>query len=201
MSWSAHCVHSISSPGPRLKGTKHPLSYLELYIRGSKCLPDPWPWIFTRGMVGRLEKRDATSKCEMLLRSFMVLRLQNTQFQRPLFPIISHSPTASSRASTPVASSTLGLQSKHFELYSRFAITRVIVLESSYLFLTEGMYTSGYITVNVTKRLKNWKNCILIQIKSDLLELFYLAFYNARYRWILWDLYFYFISWMTVIIE
>ena len=30
--------------------------------------------------------------------------------------------------------------------YSRFAITRVIVLESSYLFLTEGMYTSGYIT-------------------------------------------------------
>jgi hypothetical protein len=25
-------------------------------------------------------------------------------------------------------------------------ITRVIVLESSYLFLTEGMYTSGYIT-------------------------------------------------------
>jgi hypothetical protein len=29
---------------------------------------------------------------------------------------------------------------------SRFAITRVIVLESSYLFLTEGMYTSGYIT-------------------------------------------------------
>jgi hypothetical protein len=41
--------------------------------------------------------------------------------------------------------------------YSWFAITRVIVLESSYLFLTEGMYTSGYITVNVTKRLKNWK--------------------------------------------
>ena len=30
--------------------------------------------------------------------------------------------------------------------YSRFAITRVIVLESSYLFLAEGMYTSGYIT-------------------------------------------------------
>ena len=30
--------------------------------------------------------------------------------------------------------------------YSRFAITRVIVLESSYLFLTDGMYTSGYIT-------------------------------------------------------
>jgi hypothetical protein len=86
--------------------------------------------------------------------------------------------------------------------YSRFAITRVIVLESSFLFLTEGMYTSGYITVNVTKRLKNWKNlCILIQIKSDLLELFYLAFYIARYRWILWDLYFYFISWMTVIIN
>jgi hypothetical protein len=27
-----------------------------------------------------------------------------------------------------------------------FAITRVIVLASSYLFLTEGMYTSGYIT-------------------------------------------------------
>jgi hypothetical protein len=26
---------------------------------------------------------------------------------------------------------------------SRFAITRVIVLESSHLFLTEGMYTSG----------------------------------------------------------
>jgi hypothetical protein len=86
--------------------------------------------------------------------------------------------------------------------YSRFAITRVIVLESSYLFLTEGMYTSGYITVNVTKRLKNWKKlCILIQTKSDLLELFYLAFYIARYRWILWDLYFYFISWMTVIIN
>jgi hypothetical protein len=40
-------------------------------------------------------------------------------------------------------------------MYSRFAITRVIVLESSYLFLTEGMYTSGYITVNVTKRLEN----------------------------------------------
>ena len=39
--------------------------------------------------------------------------------------------------------------------YSRFAITRVIVHESSYLFLTEGMYTSGYIIVNVTKRLKN----------------------------------------------
>jgi hypothetical protein len=37
----------------------------------------------------------------------------------------------------------------------RFAITRVIVLASSHLFLTEGMYTSGYITVNVTKRLKN----------------------------------------------
>jgi hypothetical protein len=54
----------------------------------------------------------------------------------------------------------------------------------------------GYITVNVTKRLKNWKNCILIQIKSDLLELFYLAFYIARYRWILWELYFYFISWV-----
>ena len=80
-----------------------------------------------------------------------------------------------------------------------FAITRVIVLVSSYLFLTQ--YTSGYITVNVTKRLKNWKNCILIQIKSDLLELFYLAFYIARYRWILWELYFYFISWMTVIIN
>ena len=76
-------------------------------------------------------------------------------------------------------------------------ITRVIVLASSYLFLTEGMYTSGYITVNVTKCLKNWKNCILIQIKSDLLELFYIA----RYRWILWELYFYFISWMTVIIS
>ena len=30
--------------------------------------------------------------------------------------------------------------------YSRFAITRVIVLESGYLFLIEGMYTSGYIT-------------------------------------------------------
>jgi len=39
--------------------------------------------------------------------------------------------------------------------YSRFTITTVIVLESSYLFLTEGMFTSGYITVNVTKRLKN----------------------------------------------
>jgi hypothetical protein len=48
----------------------------------------------------------------------------------------------------------------------------------------------------------NWKKiCIIIQIKSDLLELFYLAFYIARYRWILWDLYFYFISWMTVIIN
>jgi hypothetical protein len=46
--------------------------------------------------------------------------------------------------------------------YSRFAITRVIVLESSYLFLTEGMYTSGYITVNVTKRLKNWKNYVFL---------------------------------------
>ena len=80
--------------------------------------------------------------------------------------------------------------------YSRFPITRVIVLASSYLFLTQ--YTSGYIAVNVTKRLKNWKNCILIQIKYDLLELFYLTFYIARYRWILWDLYFYFISWMTV---
>ena len=58
---------------------------------------------------------------------------------------------------------------------------RVIVLESSYLFLTEGMYTSGYITVNVTKRLKNWKKlCILIQIKSELLELFYLAFHIPR---------------------
>ena len=32
------------------------------------------------------------------------------------------------------------------EDYSQFAITRVIVLESSYLFLTEGMYISGYIT-------------------------------------------------------
>jgi hypothetical protein len=41
----------------------------------------------------------------------------------------------------------------------------------------------------------------LIQIKSDLLELFYLAFYIARYRWILWELYFYFISWMTVVNE
>ena len=65
--------------------------------------------------------------------------------------------------------------------YSRFAITRVIVLESSYLFLTEGMYTYGYITVNVIKCLKKLtKLCILIQIKSDLLELFYLAFYIAR---------------------
>jgi hypothetical protein len=36
--------------------------------------------------------------------------------------------------------------------------------------------------INVTKRLKNWKKlCILIQIKSDLLELFYIA----RYRWII----------------
>ena len=35
---------------------------------------------------------------------------------------------------------------EQFVSYSRFAITRVIVLESSYLFLTEGMYTSGYIT-------------------------------------------------------
>ena len=69
-------------------------------------------------------------------------------------------------------------------MYSRFAITRVIVLESSYLFLTEGMYTSGYITVNVIKCLKKLtKLCILIQIKSDLLELFYLAFYIARYRY------------------
>ena len=32
------------------------------------------------------------------------------------------------------------------DVNSRFAITRVIVLESSYLSLTEGMYTSGYIT-------------------------------------------------------
>ena len=49
------------------------------------------------------------------------------------------------------------LTSNYLYLYSRFAITRVIVLESSYLFLTEGMYISGYITVNVTKRLKNLK--------------------------------------------
>jgi hypothetical protein len=58
------------------------------------------------------------------------------------------------------------------------------------------MYTFGYITWERHK-----KKCIIIQIKSDLLELFYLAFYIARYRWILWDLYFYFISWMTVIIN
>ena len=83
--------------------------------------------------------------------------------------------------------------------YSRFPITRLIVLASSYLFLTQ--YTSGYIAVNVTTCLKNWKNCILIQIKYDLLELFYFAFYIARYRWILWELYFYFISWMTLIIN
>ena len=67
--------------------------------------------------------------------------------------------------------------------YSRFAITRVIVLESSYLFLTEGMYTSGYITQERHKKfLKKLKKlCILIQIKSDLLELFYLAFYIGRF--------------------
>ena len=46
--------------------------------------------------------------------------------------------------------------------YSRFAITRVIVLESSYRFLTEDMYTSGYITVNVTKRLKNLQNYVFL---------------------------------------
>ena len=32
-------------------------------------------------------------------------------------------------------------------LDSRFAITRVIVLESNYLFLTEGMHNFGYITL------------------------------------------------------
>ena len=108
-------------------------------------------------------------------------------------------PTATKRGNAPTQS--WRSKSAVFRMYSRFAITRVIVLASSYLFLTEGMYTSSYISVNVTKRLKNWKNYILIQIKSDLLELFYLAFYIARYRWILWELYFYFISWMTVIIN
>jgi hypothetical protein len=47
--------------------------------------------------------------------------------------------------------------------YSRFAITRVIVLESSYLFLTEGMFTSGYITKERHKKfLKNWKNYVFL---------------------------------------
>ena len=43
------------------------------------------------------------------------------------------------------------------------------------------MYTSGYIR-NVTKSFKKFvKLCILIQIKSDLLELFYLTFYIGRF--------------------
>jgi high-affinity Fe2+/Pb2+ permease len=57
-----------------------------------------------------------------------------------------------------------------------FTITIVIVLASSYLFLT------GYVHFRLhnRKRHKTFKKlkklCILIQIKSDLLELFYLLF-------------------------
>ena len=94
-------------------------------------------------------------------------------------------------------SRTVDLQ--HFNLLIMSVIRRVFPLWIRY---SRFAITSGYITVNVTKRLKNWKKlCILIQTKSDLLELFYLAFYITRYRWILWDLYFYFISRMTVIIN
>ena len=43
---------------------------------------------------------------------------------------------------------------------SRFAITRVIVLESSYLFLTEGMHNFGYITL-YQNLAKGWRKTIV----------------------------------------
>ena len=63
--------------------------------------------------------------------------------------------------------------------YSRFAITIVIVLESSYLFLTEGMYISGYITVNVTKRLKNCRISV-----DSMRSVFLFHILNDRNNWI-----------------
>ena len=71
-----------------------------------------------------------------------------------------------------------------FQAFNKVTVfCRVIVLESSYLFLTEGMYTSGYTTLERHKKFKRkWKKlCILIQIKSDLMELFYLAFYIGKF--------------------